>query len=177
VDFWQYNEAARLYGPKDCVKTVQDTVQLVDNILMGNDSTSQERLKALAGFPKTTENKDFARLFSSGLEGWQSRHWHPKQNSAYVDTSCRALARSTLSSPKLEAKRKIVEDLMKAAKLEVDDAFVNKFLNKVYSIQWSVGFTCSLSGKPLDKCISIGKDSAFVKRTDIRQTWRSWSWQ
>jgi hypothetical protein len=178
LDYWQYNEAARLYAPKDCVETIQNVIQLVDNILLGKNDGLKKQLKEAFGFPSTTENRAFAGLFSGTLEGWQGRHWHPKHNSASVDTACANMRKTELAAPELEDKREVIEDLIKAeGSLKVDDEFVNKVLNWVHRIKRTVITPCSLLQSTPDKCLSPGRRLGGGAKTDIKQTWRSWSWQ
>jgi hypothetical protein len=180
LDYWQYNEAARLYAPKDCVETIQNVIQLVDNILLGKDANLKTKLKAAFSFPNTTDDKAFASLFGGALEGWQGRHWHPKHNSASVDIACANLQITTLASSTLEGKRAAIEELIKTeGSIKADTAFVNRVLNWMNTINLTVLLPCTFMGTAPDKCLSFGSGSgrASGMKTDIKQTWRSWPWQ
>jgi hypothetical protein len=180
LDYWQYNEAARLYAPKDCVETIQNVIQLVDGILLGKDATLKTKLKVAFGFTSAASDRGFAEMFSGALEGWQGRHWHPKQNSASVDTVCANLRKTALAAPSLEDTRGAIEELVKAdATLKVDNNFVTRVLNWKNTIDRTVLLPCKIIGTTPDKCISSsGRGSSGIAvRTDIKQTWRSWSWQ
>lgn len=179
LNYWQYNEAARLYAPKDCVETIQNVIQLVDNILLGKNAALKTKLKTTFGFSSLADDRAFAEMFSGALEGWQSRHWHPKHNSASVDTVCANLKKTTLAAPALEDHREAIEQLVKSdATLKVNSNFVTTVLNWKNTIDRTVLLPCNLLGTSPDKCISPGKGSTGIgSRTDIKQTWRLWSWQ
>jgi hypothetical protein len=51
VDYWQYYEPIRVYGPPDCVATHQKLTHVVDNVLIGkkDDSKAIQRLKDVFG--------------------------------------------------------------------------------------------------------------------------------
>lgn len=38
-DFWEYYEPVREYGPPDCILATQKLINVVDNILLGKNST------------------------------------------------------------------------------------------------------------------------------------------
>ena len=38
-DFWEYYEPVREYGPPDCILATQKLTNIVDNILLGKNST------------------------------------------------------------------------------------------------------------------------------------------
>ena len=40
-DFWEYFEPIREYGPPDCVLATQKLINIVDNILLGKNSTEE----------------------------------------------------------------------------------------------------------------------------------------
>jgi hypothetical protein len=179
LNYWQYNEAARLYAPKDCVETIQNVIQLVDGILLGKDDALKAKLKAAFGFTSAADNRGFAEMFSGALEGWQGRHWHPKHNSASVDTVCANLRKTALTKESLEDTREAMVELVKADRtLKVDDNFVTRLLNWKNTIDRTVLLPCTILGSTPDKCISGSRGrSGIGGRTDIKQTWRSWSWQ
>jgi hypothetical protein len=160
------------------VETIQNVIQLVDNILLGKDAKLKTKLKETFGFPSTADDKGFAVLFNGALEGWQGRHWHPKHNSASVDSVCASMRKTTLTAPALEDKREALEELIKAeGSLKVDDNFVTRLLNWMNTINRTVLLPCTLTGRTPDKCLSPGRSSGTSVKTDIKQTWRSWSWQ
>ena len=79
-DFWEYYSPIIEYGPPACVATQQKLIDVIDNILMKNESSSRESLKAAFGMQELTYDVDFANvisdtLYGEGMIGWQSRNW------------------------------------------------------------------------------------------------------
>lgn len=56
IDYWQYYEPIREYGPPDCIRTQQNLTHVVDNILIGkkDDTKTIQKLKTAFGLENLT---------------------------------------------------------------------------------------------------------------------------
>ncbi|RUP51801.1 serine carboxypeptidase S28-domain-containing protein [Jimgerdemannia flammicorona] len=72
VDFWQYFEPIRRYGPKKCIDAIVSTVDQVDQILFGKDKNAKANLYAKFGLTGLKYDDDFASLISYPLGNWEN---------------------------------------------------------------------------------------------------------
>lgn len=111
-DYWEYFEPARLYGPPDCIKNTQLLIDVVDGILIRQNSTEKKQaLKAVFGLGNVTDDRDFAGQIT-GVYGLQSTNWDPEENSASFFNYCHNITVDEVSSENL---RPAVADLVTTA--------------------------------------------------------------
>ncbi|KAL1652073.1 hypothetical protein SLS58_000197 [Diplodia intermedia] len=113
-DYWQYYEAQRLYGPPDCISTLQKLTHVVDNILIDQNNTKHKnQLKSAFGLGNLTYDDDFANVLSYGIAGWQSLNWDPAVSDPSVFEYCSNLTSDSLLYPDTATLQPDVEELLR----------------------------------------------------------------
>jgi hypothetical protein len=179
IDYWQYFEPIRLYGPQDCVHTTQDFVQIIDGILIDHNSSElTASLKNVFGLGGFTDNRDFASTLSNyGIGGWQSRNWDPAVNDPSFDQYCGNITTKTLLYPETESLKPAVKNLTKKAGHPASETLTTQLLNWIGYINTTLATPCASSNQTLDQCYS-SLNTTFYQQSDIgQQTWRSWAYQ
>lgn len=174
-DYWQYFEAAAVYGPPACVETTQKLTHVIDNILIGKAGTDYvAQLKAAFGLPNVTYDNDFASAINGGIYGLQSLNWDPSQSSNSFFVYCSNVSSDAVLYPATEARRASVEELLAVGGYEDElETLANRFLNYIGYVNLTSVSRCRGSQ---DACFST-HDSAFYARDDITQSWRLWQYQ
>ncbi|KAI1474070.1 peptidase S28 [Daldinia eschscholtzii] len=174
-DYWQYFEAAAVYGPPACVETTQKLTHIVDNILIGkNGSEYVAQLKAAFGLPNVTHDGDFASAINGGIYGLQSLNWDPSQSSDSFFVYCDKVSSDDVLYPGTEARRESVEELIKVGGYEDElETLANRFLNYIGYVNQTSVARCA---GDQDACFTT-YDPEFYARDDISQTWRLWQYQ
>ncbi|MDA0629672.1 hypothetical protein PCS76_22945, partial [Acinetobacter baumannii] len=96
-DYWQYLEAARIYGPPACIEATQKVTNVVDNILIKQSDTDYvNQVKSVFGLPNVTSNLDFVNTLTGGIFGLQSYNWDPTQSSNSFFTYCAAVGNTSV---------------------------------------------------------------------------------
>ncbi|KAI0471056.1 peptidase S28 [Xylariaceae sp. FL0804] len=174
-DYWQYYEAAAVFGPPECVETTQKLTHVIDNILIGKQGTEYvAQLKEAFGLPNVTHDTDFASALTGGISGLQSYNWDPSQSSDSFFVYCSNVSSDSVLFPATEARRASVRELISVGGYKDElDTLTNRMLNYIgYVNETSV----SLCTGSQDGCYST-YDESFYEQTDISQTWRSWPYQ
>ena len=130
IDYWQYWEPIRLFGPQDCIKATQDFVEVIDGILIDNPS-STATLKNTFGLGNVTDDADFAAALTEyGIGGWQSRNWDPDVSSPVFQQYCGNVSNTSVIYPETEALRPAVVNLTETAEFSGGArSFSNQMLN------------------------------------------------
>jgi hypothetical protein len=113
-DFWQYYEPIRVFGPPDCIANHQKMMNILDTIIMANDSQTVDDLKSAFQLQNLTNNQDFANLVSYGIQSWQSRNWDPAVGSDAVFEYCGNITSSDTLWPGTSGLASQVPDLIEA---------------------------------------------------------------
>ncbi|KAK5328556.1 hypothetical protein LTR93_002341 [Exophiala xenobiotica] len=113
-DYWQYYEPVRQYGPSTCIETQTKLINILDNILMENDTATVKQLKTGFGMETLTHNDDFANLASYGIGGWQSRNWDPAVNDPSFEYYCGNLTSTKVLWPSYKAMASSASSLVTA---------------------------------------------------------------
>ncbi|KAI4864580.1 peptidase S28 [Hypoxylon rubiginosum] len=174
-DYWQYFEAAAVYGPPACVETTQKLTHVVDNILIGKAGTDYVgQLKSVFGLPNVTYDNDFASAINGGIYGLQSLNWDPSQSSNSFFTYCDTVSSDSVLYPATEARRASVEELITVGGYEDElETLANRFLNYIGYVNSTSVSRCR---GDQDGCYST-HDSEFYSQDDINQSWRLWQFQ
>ncbi|KAI1647320.1 peptidase S28 [Daldinia loculata] len=174
-DYWQYFEAAAVYGPPACVETTQKLTHIVDNILIGKKGSDYVgQLKAAFGLPNVTRDGDFASAINGGIYGLQSLNWDPSQSSDSFFVYCDKVSSDDVLYPATETRRASVEELIKIGGYEDEvETLANRFLNYVGYVNQTSVARCS---GDQDACFTT-YDPEFYARDDLSQTWRLWQYQ
>jgi hypothetical protein len=181
VDFWQYFEAFRQFGPRNCVETTQDIVEFLDSILLDEDNSRRlaGSLKALFGFPNVSDNTAFASVATTiGLSAWQSRNWDPQIDVPIVRWYCANVTTTYQLYPQLAGRR---SDLQRLKRLvdgkELTEEILNKTLNYIGYVNLTVVSPCAANGTTQEQCF-VTPNMTFYRQEDLKQSrWRSWTWQ
>jgi hypothetical protein len=179
IDYWQYWEAVRLYGPAECVRTTQDFMQLVDGILLGKKNKLKKKLKKAWGLSHVTDDTDFAAALSmAGVGSWQGKVWDSDVGDPTFSYFCGNITSDKLLQPKnrvLEAKvRKLIK---KEGSLSVTDSLVTRMVNWIGFIQNEIVQPCHHGKKSQDACVGPHNESFWKQDSVAQSEWRSWTWQ
>ena len=181
-DYWEYYEPIRTYGPPECVMTQQKLIDVVDNILMNNETSSRDSLKAAFQMEDVTYDDDFAAIlsdvfFGEGMIGWQSRNWDPAVGAPNFDYWCGNITSNEVLWPGTSELASNVTTLIEAAGWgNESETLTNPMLNFIGYINDSYVATCETT---LDECYSYHNASAayFSDHSIENQGYISWPWQ
>ncbi|KAI0005684.1 peptidase S28 [Xylariaceae sp. FL0662B] len=174
-DYWQYYEAAAVYGPPDCIETTKKLTNVVDNILIGKAGSKYvAQLKEAFGLPNVTHDNDFASAITGGITALQSYNWDPAESSDDFFLYCGNVSSDSVLYPDTEERRTSVEELITAGGYEDElETLANRMLNYIGFIGFTSVSSCN---QTQDECFST-HDTAFYAQDDISQTWRLWPYQ
>ncbi|KAF1955060.1 hypothetical protein CC80DRAFT_493402 [Byssothecium circinans] len=177
-DYWEYFEPIRLHAPPDCVSGTQTLIDVVDGILIRQNSTELTKtLKETFGFGGVTDNSDFT-AYLGGIPGWQGTNWDPKLNSPTTFNYCNNISPKLLY-PEFEAKRSTVATLVAAAGYPANDtATENIILNQIAYLNRTTLAGWAVSNKTQDQYFTQ-LDASFWQATDLAssEAYRSWYYQ
>lgn len=152
-EYWQYLEAFRLFGDKDCVDVSQKLTRAIDRVLMAGDREAIDRLKGFFGLVDLQDD-DFAYYINQGAMSLQGTNWDPDEDLADLAEYCAAVT-SDLSL--YSSTRTIQEDarlaLLVAGYYDETGFFLPRFLN------W-IGHTRK----------RVRADAELCKKADIKTT-------
>ncbi|OMP86301.1 putative serine protease K12H4.7 [Diplodia seriata] len=174
-DYWQYYEAQRLYGPPDCISTLQKLTHVVDNILTDQNNTKHKnQLKSAFGLGNLTYDDDFANVLSYGIAGWQSLNWDPAVSDPSVFEYCSNLTSDSPLYPDTATLQPDVEELLRVGGYADEVlSLSNRMLNYIGYVNLTQVSQCS---ETQDGCFS-NHNATFYAQDDISQTWRAWPYQ
>ena len=180
IDYWEYWEPIRMFGPKDCISFTQDLVELVDHILLTPEKKHLvPTLKALFGFPNVTHDNDFTALLTEyGIGAWQGRNWDPSISSPAFDRYCGKVSTKHVLYPDTEALRPTVVNLLEDAYATgVSGTEVNQLLNFIGWANVTIVSNCPPAFGSQDDCFGTHDDSVWQEDGLEQQGWRSWIYQ
>lgn len=173
-DFYEYFEAARLFGPEDCIDATTKVVNVVDTILL-NETDHTAQLKEVFGMGQISDDKDFASAISSDIYSLQSYQWDPELSSDAFFTYCDTVVKKN-QYPSLEGRRADVEKLIEVAGYgDEADSLVDSMLNYIGSLGGAALARCE-EGQTQNQCFGT-TDADFYAQADLSQTWRLWPYQ
>ncbi|CAI6334889.1 unnamed protein product [Periconia digitata] len=178
-EYWEYFEPIRLFAPPDCVAGTQTLIDVIDGILIRQNSTELvQQLKDVFGFGSVTDNRDFAYIFG-GVPGWQSTNWDPELNSPTTFNYCGNISATTLLDSAYESKRSTVQTLVSAAGYPANSTAVeNVILNSIAYYGGSSLAAWEESGESQDQYFTQLNDTYWQEvDLDAAETWRSWNYQ
>ncbi|TQS32545.1 hypothetical protein Golomagni_07136 [Golovinomyces magnicellulatus] len=74
-DYWEYNEAARLFAPGDCGPIMGKMTHVVDTALLSGNNSKVQTVKQLFGFSTSVSNPDFGDSISHPADALQGESW------------------------------------------------------------------------------------------------------
>ncbi|EXJ91600.1 hypothetical protein A1O3_00148 [Capronia epimyces CBS 606.96] len=173
-DFWEYYEPLREYGPPECIDTQVKLINVVDNILLQNDSTTVTQLKRGFGLENLTYSDDFANVVSGGLGWWQSRNWDPAVGSPEFDFYCGNLSSDSVLWPGYSDLAPNASSLIAAGGWGNESAVLaNRLLNLMGWINDSYVGSCD---ETLDQCYSAHNSSASMYTDKDVSNFNALSW-
>jgi hypothetical protein len=181
IDYWAYWEAIRLYGPKKCIHTTQQFVQILDGILIDqkDDTGLTTNLKTVFGLGNITWDKDFAStLANNGIGGWQGRNWDPEASDPSFANYCANITSDKLLYSGAESLHDSVEEIIEASeRLEPTKTLVTSMLNWIGYVNSTLVQPCASRNSTQDSCYAT-TNATFYGQTDLDQApWKSWTWQ
>lgn len=178
MDFWEYYEPVREYGPPDCILATQKLTNIVDNILIGKHSAIlTDELKTAFGLEDVEYDDDFANVLSYGIGGWQGRNWDPAVNDPSFYQYCGNLTSNTTLYPTSSDQTTTVKKLIAAGGYGSQSSLLTtQMLNFIGYVNTTFVLPCEAGGETLDECATTHNET-FYALDDITQTWRSWPYQ
>ncbi|KAK4939759.1 hypothetical protein LTR10_020043 [Elasticomyces elasticus] len=174
-DYWQYYEPIREYGPPACIAAQTKLINVIDNILMKNDSATVQQLKTGFGLETLTYNDDFANIVSSGIGGWQNRNWDPAVNSPEFSYYCGNISSTQVLWPGYSTMASTASSLIEAGGWGNETAtLTNSLLNMMAFTNDSYG-VASCDG-PLDSCYDNHNASATMYTDKSLDNFNALSW-
>ncbi|KIX08974.1 uncharacterized protein Z518_00052 [Rhinocladiella mackenziei CBS 650.93] len=176
-DYWEYYEPLREYAPAECIATQVKLINIIDNILLKNDSNTVAELKAGFGMESLTYSNDFANLASAGIGWWQSRNWSPDENSPEFDYYCGNITSDSILWPGYVGKESTAVSLIEAGGWGNESTvWTNRMLNWMAWISDSYVGDCE---DTLDECYSYNNASAamYTDKDISNYNALSWSYQ
>jgi hypothetical protein len=177
-DYWEYFEPIRTHAPPDCVSGTQTLIDVVDGILIRQNSTALVKsLKNVFGYGAVTNNADFANNLG-GIPGWQGTNWDPELNDPTTFEYCGNIS-TTLLHPEFESKRPTVKTLVSAAGYgDNDTATENIILNSIAYYNRTSISSWEKSGETQDEYFTT-LNATMWQQTDLESAtaYRSWSYQ
>lgn len=169
-DYWEYFEAARLYGPEVCSETTGKLTHVVDNILLKEENSEYvSQLKNLFGYADTVANPDFASLINSGIYSLQSYNWDPAISSDEFFNYCDIVSNDTNMYDYLEGRRDEVKEILTVGGYEDElDPLTDRMLNYLGYLGKTAG-----SNSAEDEIDA----KTFYAQDDLSETWRLWPYQ
>ncbi|CAK7234236.1 hypothetical protein SBRCBS47491_008880 [Sporothrix bragantina] len=206
-DYWQYNEAQRLFAPKTCVQVTQELINVADQILLAARDDRQEgyshggqedgqkvlnkkahagdndpaarvaQLKEAFGLGNITRDDDFASVLSDAMGGWQETNWDPKEANPGFDWYCGNVTSDGLLYPDLEDRRSTVRSLLQATSYNAPDTVAVLEEPMLNFIGWVRATHPCNEAEKTQDQCFSNRNATFYRQDDRRQHWRSWSYQ
>jgi hypothetical protein len=176
-DYWQYYDAAAIFGPPACIELTQKVTNVVDNILIGQNGTKYvSMLKEVFGLSGVTDDGDFANALTGGISGLQNYNWDPSISSDSFFTYCDRVSNDTVLYPSTESLRATVEELITVGGWGNEtDTLINKTLNYIGTVRVRSAEICQSDDQ--NECFGTN-DSEFYALTDpALSDWKSWPYQ
>ncbi|TKA44774.1 hypothetical protein B0A54_04725 [Friedmanniomyces endolithicus] len=131
-DYWEYYEPVAEYAPQPCIAAQRTLTHIVDNILIGKNSTSLTmQLKNAFGLGDVTYNNDFANVLSYGIGNWQSLNWDPAVSSPEFYNYCANISDADVLYPATESLRTAASSLITQSGYNANSSIVNQMLNYI----------------------------------------------
>jgi len=89
-EYWQYLEAFRLFGDKDCVAISQQIIRVLDRVLTSGDRDSADKFKDFFDLANL-EDDDFAYYINMGPMTLQASMWDPDVDEPSMAEYCAAI--------------------------------------------------------------------------------------
>lgn len=179
-DYWEYLEAARLFGPKECINATQAFTQVIDSILVEKaDPDLVLRLKSVFGLQDVRRSDDFANAISYGIFGLQDLNWDPAESLPTFNEYCGNVSSTELLYPSLAPLTKEVGELItRGGSSYVNNrALTSQMLNFIGYNNITVIGSCLRHNMTLDDCLT-NFDTKFYQRDGMYTgRWRPWPYQ
>ncbi|KAK3658959.1 hypothetical protein LTR56_001396 [Elasticomyces elasticus] len=176
-DFWEYYEPVAEYAPQDCVAAQKTLTHIVDNILIGKNSTSlTSQLKNAFGLGDVTYDNDFASVLSGGIGNWQSLNWDPAISSPEFYNYCANISDTDIVYPATKNLSSTVTSLITKAGYNASSSLVNQMLNYIGYVNLTSVAPCTASNRTQDMCFS-NHNLTYYHQDSLDDSWRSWPYQ
>ncbi|KAK1819439.1 hypothetical protein LTR12_006140 [Friedmanniomyces endolithicus] len=176
-DYWEYYEPVAEYAPQPCIAAQRTLTHIVDNILIGKNSTSLTmQLKNAFGLGDVTYNNDFANVLSYGIGNWQSLNWDPAVSSPEFYNYCANISDADVLYPATESLRTAASSLITQSGYNANTSIVNQMLNYIGYVNLTAIEPCTASNMTQDQCFS-NHNATFYHQDSLADSWRSWPYQ
>ncbi|TKA71041.1 hypothetical protein B0A55_06327 [Friedmanniomyces simplex] len=154
-DYWAYYEPVAEYAPQDCIAAQKTLTHIVDNILIGKNSTSLTmQLKNAFGLGDVTYNNDFANILSLGIGNWQSLNWDPAVSSPEFYNYCANISDADVLYPATESLRTAASSLIIQGGYSANSSLINQMLNYIGYVNLTSVAPCAANNETQDECFS-----------------------
>lgn len=116
-DYWEYNEAARLFAPGNCGGVMANLTYVVDTALFSGDDSKNGGIKELFGDNAGTNDGQFGNRIGHPGSALQSESWVKGQSSTLLPRYCNTITSATLQYSDLESQRSAAEQFVQDAGL------------------------------------------------------------
>ncbi|KAL5423281.1 hypothetical protein PMIN04_004064 [Paraphaeosphaeria minitans] len=138
IDFWQYFEPVRNYGPADCIWTQQFITDVVDKIFIDSkNATLKGQFKTFFNYDTTAIDQNFVSTLYSGLYSWQSRNWDSSIGSGTFSNWCKTITSSKLQYSASTATNASAAAILKATGYGGNSTLTLRLLNYAGYLQRS----------------------------------------
>ncbi|GAA98683.1 uncharacterized protein L969DRAFT_88303 [Mixia osmundae IAM 14324] len=178
IDNWQYTEALLNYGNQTCVRISQINSFVIDAIFDSDDAAVIQNMKTFFGLPYVQKPDEFAAAILDYAWAWQNHHWLPRANDPTYATWCNKLAST---DGKYHA-----QDMTTAAGLIQKSGFLTSKWHQsetAESVQRGLLNFVAYLNSTIQPTGCDGKSdcpagsAAALGVSDLKQTWRLWSFE
>ncbi|KAK3115734.1 hypothetical protein LTR53_004655 [Teratosphaeriaceae sp. CCFEE 6253] len=161
----------------ECVTAQKTLTHIVDNILIGKNSTSlTTKLKNALGLGDMTYDDDFANVLSYGMQNWQSLNWDPAISSPEFYNYCANISDADVLYPSTESLRTAASSLISQGGYDANTSLVNQMLNYIGYVNLTAVEPCTESNRTQDQCFS-NHNVTYYHQDTLEDSWRSWPYQ
>ncbi|KAI3395358.1 hypothetical protein diail_1414 [Diaporthe ilicicola] len=162
IDFWQYFEPVRQYGPSDCISTQQFITDVVDKIFIDSkNETLKGQFKLFFNHATTEQDKPFVDSLYKGVYSWQNRNWDPAIGSGTFSSCCKAITSSKLEYSSSAANNASAAAILQATGYGGDDTLTLRLINYAGYLR---GDSVADAGAPEDSASASASTSASSAR-------------
>lgn len=176
IDFWQYFEPVRQYGPADCIWTQQFITDVVDKIFIDNkNETLKGQFKLFFNYATTALDQPFVERLYEGLYSWQGRNWDPAIGSGTFSNWCRVITSTRLEYPLSDEVNASAAAILEATGYGGNDTLTLRLLNYAGYLRRS---SLADAGPVNDPAPDYGSDVQSLTKVAVpAEQFDSWSYQ
>ncbi|KAF2993244.1 hypothetical protein E8E13_000343 [Curvularia kusanoi] len=178
VDFWQYFEPVRKYGPADCIWTQQFITDVVDKVFIDSkNATLKGQFKTFFNYATTANDQVFVNSLYSGVYSWQSRNWDSSIGSGTFSNWCKAITSPKLQYSTSAATNASAAAILKATGYGGNSTLTVRLLNYVGYLRRSARRDASFMDKFISAASYIPRSASSANAAVPAAQFDSWGYQ